>query len=59
MNICILGDAQQVKDAKKLGPYCMNIETLKTMNKKINALKKLALIMLAGENMHSIDSKWF
>lgn len=42
MKVCMLGDAQHVEEAEKLGLDYMDIESLKKMNKNKKLVKKLA-----------------
>jgi len=42
MKVCMLGDAQHVDQAEKLGLDYMDVETLKKMNKNKKLVKKLA-----------------
>eukprot|EP00296_Roombia_truncata_P008389 JP446869.1.p1 GENE.JP446869.1~~JP446869.1.p1 ORF type:complete len:218 (+),score=122.86 JP446869.1:30-683(+) len=42
MSICVLGDAQHIEEATKLGIDCMDVEALKKLNKNKKLIKKLA-----------------
>jgi large subunit ribosomal protein L10Ae len=42
MKVCMLGDAQHVEEANKIGMECMDVESLKKMNKNKKLVKKLA-----------------
>ncbi|XP_024363017.1 large ribosomal subunit protein uL1 [Physcomitrium patens] len=42
MRICMLGDAQHIEEATKNGIECMDVESLKKMNKNKKLVKKLA-----------------
>uniref|UniRef100_A0A453FZD1 Ribosomal protein n=1 Tax=Aegilops tauschii subsp. strangulata TaxID=200361 RepID=A0A453FZD1_AEGTS len=42
MRVCMLGDAQHVEEAGKMGLDCMDVESLKKMNKNKKLVKKLA-----------------
>uniref|UniRef100_J3MV97 Ribosomal protein n=1 Tax=Oryza brachyantha TaxID=4533 RepID=J3MV97_ORYBR len=42
MKVCMLGDAQHVEEAEKIGLDCMDVEALKKMNKNKKLVKKLA-----------------
>ncbi|KAJ1703151.1 hypothetical protein LUZ63_002930 [Rhynchospora breviuscula] len=42
MKICMLGDAQHVEEAEKIGLEYMDVESLKKMNKNKKLVKKLA-----------------
>jgi len=42
MRVCMLGDAQHVEEAGKLSLECMDVESLKKMNKNKKLVKKLA-----------------
>ncbi|BBN04791.1 hypothetical protein Mp_3g07650 [Marchantia polymorpha subsp. ruderalis] len=42
MKVCMLGDAQHVEEAEKMGLDYMDIESLKKMNKNKKLVKKLA-----------------
>eukprot|EP00268_Persea_americana_P060699 TRINITY_DN759_c0_g1_i6.p1 TRINITY_DN759_c0_g1~~TRINITY_DN759_c0_g1_i6.p1 ORF type:complete len:148 (+),score=32.82 TRINITY_DN759_c0_g1_i6:132-575(+) len=42
MKVCMLGDAQHVEEAEKLGLEYMDVEGLKKMNKNKKLVKKLA-----------------
>ncbi|PWZ11037.1 60S ribosomal protein L10a [Zea mays] len=42
MKVCMLGDAQHVEEAKKMGLDYMDVEALKKMNKNKKLVKKLA-----------------
>ncbi|MCO5579212.1 hypothetical protein L7F22_033066 [Adiantum nelumboides] len=40
MKVCMLGDAQHVKEAQKIGLDCMDVDVLKKMNKNKKLAKK-------------------
>ncbi|KAH7365055.1 hypothetical protein KP509_18G006900 [Ceratopteris richardii] len=42
MKVCMLGDAQHVEEAEKIGLDCMDVDSLKKMNKNKKLVKKLA-----------------
>ncbi|XP_020248240.1 60S ribosomal protein L10a-like [Asparagus officinalis] len=42
MKVCMLGDAQHVEEANKIGLECMDVESLKKLNKNKKLVKKLA-----------------
>ncbi|MBA0829910.1 hypothetical protein Goarm_014477 [Gossypium armourianum] len=42
MKICMLGDAQHVEEAEKIGLDYMDVEALKKLNKNKKLVKKLA-----------------
>ncbi|KAG2305430.1 hypothetical protein Bca52824_034081 [Brassica carinata] len=42
MKICMLGDAQHVEEAEKMGLGSMDVESLKKLNKNKKLVKKLA-----------------
>ncbi|KAG6500963.1 hypothetical protein ZIOFF_040826 [Zingiber officinale] len=42
MKVCMLGDAQHIEEAEKIGLDCMDVESLKKMNKNKKLVKKLA-----------------
>ncbi|XP_065005919.1 large ribosomal subunit protein uL1 isoform X3 [Musa acuminata AAA Group] len=42
MKVCMLGDAQHVEEAEKIGLDYMDVESLKKMNKNKKLVKKLA-----------------
>jgi large subunit ribosomal protein L10Ae len=42
MKVCMLGDAQHVEEAEKMGLDYMDVEALKKMNKNKKLVKKLA-----------------
>ncbi|KAG0624213.1 hypothetical protein M758_3G231800 [Ceratodon purpureus] len=42
MKVCMLGDAQHVEEANKIGMECMDVESLKKMNKNKKLVKKMA-----------------
>ncbi|MCO5560856.1 hypothetical protein L7F22_014476 [Adiantum nelumboides] len=42
MKVCLLGDAQHVEEAEKIGLDCMDVDALKKMNKNKKLVKKLA-----------------
>ncbi|KAF3336932.1 60S ribosomal protein L10a-2 [Carex littledalei] len=42
MKVCMLGDAQHVEEAEKMGLEYMDVESLKKMNKNKKLVKKLA-----------------
>ncbi|CAM0883675.1 unnamed protein product [Alopecurus aequalis] len=42
MRVCMLGDAQHVEEAGKMSLDCMDVESLKKMNKNKKLVKKLA-----------------
>lgn len=42
MKVCILGDAQHVEEAEKIGIESMDVEALKKLNKNKKLVKKLA-----------------
>ncbi|MCO5595636.1 hypothetical protein L7F22_049681 [Adiantum nelumboides] len=42
MKVCMLGDAQHVEEAEKIGLDCMDVDALKKMNKNKKLVKKLA-----------------
>lgn len=42
MKVCVLGDAQHVEEAEKIGVESMDVEALKKLNKNKKLVKKLA-----------------
>ncbi|KAG8471534.1 hypothetical protein CXB51_036374 [Gossypium anomalum] len=59
MKICMLGDAQHVEEAEKIGLDYMDVEALKKLNKNKKLVKKLAKkyhAFLASES-ESLESK--
>lgn len=42
MKVCVLGDAQHVEEAEKIGVESMDVEGLKKLNKNKKLVKKLA-----------------
>lgn len=54
MKVCVLGDAQHVEEAEKIGVESMDVEALKKLNKNKKLVKKLAKkyhAFLASESM--------
>ncbi|MCO5599955.1 hypothetical protein L7F22_054062 [Adiantum nelumboides] len=42
MKVCMIGDAQHVEEAEKIGLDCVDVDALKKMNKNKKLVKKLA-----------------
>ncbi|GJN41366.1 hypothetical protein PR202_gn00732 [Eleusine coracana subsp. coracana] len=42
MKVCMLGEAQHVEEAERVGLHSMDVEALKKMNKNKKLVKKLA-----------------
>ncbi|KAL3024846.1 hypothetical protein AAZX31_04G147600 [Glycine max] len=54
MKICMLGDAQHVEEAEKVGLDYMDVEALKKLNKKKKLVKKLAKKYLVTQLLQQV-----